>query len=287
MPAVLLEGKPIAERIQAETRARAEALKKKGVVPHLAMLRVAGSAASDVYTRRLAATCESMGIVFSERVVPAAAGEKGIDGVLDAMAADAGLHGILVEMPLPAGIDVAAVRSRIDPAKDVERISPVNQGLVVYGAASRAPCTAQAAIEILLASGVDPRGKEAVVVGASDIVGKPVALLLVERDATVTVCHKATRDLASHARRAEILVSAAGKAGLIQAEMVKPGAVVVDIGVNRVPGPDGKPKIVGDVDFDAVRKVAGFLTPVPGGVGLVTTAVTLRNTVLAAEAASG
>ncbi len=284
--AVLLEGKRIAERITRDVRARAERLRReRGTVPHLVMVRVAGSDASGVYSARLEATCESAGIRFSERRIPPASGERGIVELLEVLGRDAAVHGILVEMPLPPEVDLARVRAKIDPAKDVERINPMNQGLVVYGAVELAPCTAMAAMEILLDSKVPLAGKEAVVVGASGIVGKPVALMLLGHYATTTVCHKETRDLDFHTRRADILVAAVGKAGLITREMVKPGAVVVDIGVNRVAGPDGKSRLVGDVDFDAVREVAGFLTPVPGGVGLVTTAVTLRNAVAAAESA--
>lgn len=285
MSAKLLEGKPIAERIRKETRERAGALRKKGIVPQLAMVRVAGSAASDVYRGRLARACEELSILFSERIVPAGAREADILGLLDALSKDAAVHGILLEMPLPTGVDLARVRVKIDPAKDVERISPQSQGMLVYGAPHYAPCTAMAAMEVLLSSGIDPKGKEAVVVGSSEIVGKPLGLLLLDRLATVTTCHIATKDLAFHTRRAEILVSAAGKAGLIKRDMVKPGAVVVDVGVNHIPDGKGGTRLAGDVDFEAVRDVAGFLTPVPGGVGPVTTAIALRNTVLAAEAA--
>lgn len=285
MSAVILEGKPIAERIRRQTRARAEALRARGVAPHLAMLRTARSAASDVYARGLAGACAEAGVRFSER----RAEDGGPAGILRALAdlnRDPSVHGILVEMPPPAGLDAAALSTAIDPVKDVERLGPTHRAAVLDGALDSLPCTAAAAIEMVLASGVPLAGAEAVVLGASDVVGKPVALALLARRATVTVCRSKTRDVAFHARRADILVAAVGKPGFVTGDMIKPGAVVVDVGINRVRTPEGKPRTVGDVAFAAARAAAGFLTPVPGGVGAVTSAVTLRNAVLAAEAAT-
>lgn len=283
MSAVLLEGRPIAERIRAVTRMRAEALRARGIAPHLVILRTAGSASSDAYVKGLAGSCDEAGVRFSER--RAGGGEAAILVALADLNRDPTVHGILLEMPFPAGVDAGRVLAALDPAKDVERVGPAHRGKILAGEIDFAPSTAAAAMEMVLASGVAIAGAEAVVLGSSDIVGKPVALMLLARHATVTVCRSKTRDLAGHARRADILVAAIGRPGFVTGDMVKPGAVVVDVGINRVKTPEGKSRTVGDVDFEAARAVAGFLTPVPGGVGLVTSAVTLRNAVLAAEAA--
>ncbi len=285
MPAVLLEGKPVAARIRQETRARAGALAVRGIAPHLVMLRTAGSASSDVYVKGLAGSCDEAGVRFSER--RADPSEKGILEALAELNRDRGVHGVLLEMPFPAGVDGTKVLAALDPMKDVERVGPACRGRILAGEIDFAPSTAAAAMEMVLASGVAIAGAEAVVLGSSDIVGKPVALMLLARHATVTVCRSKTRDLAGHARRADILVAAIGRPGFVTGGMVKPGGVVVDVGINRVKTPEGKGKTVGDVDFEGARAVAGFLTPVPGGVGTVTSAVTLRNTVLAAEASRG
>ena len=196
---------------------------------------------------------------------------------------DPAFTGIMLHLPLPAHLDATELQYKIDPVKDVEGVNPANIGYVVYGHTRIAPCTALAVIELIESTGVQLRGAEAVVVGASEIAGKPIALLLTERMATITTCHVATRDLALHTRRAEILVVAVGKPGLIAAEHVRHGAVVIDVGINRITLPDGTKKTVGDVEFDSVKEKAGYITPVPGGVGPMTVAMLLKNTVRSAE----
>ena len=228
-----------------------------------------------------------MGIDYQLCELPDSATAKDLTARLGELNADPTVTGIIVQLPLPEGIDPAKVQLQIDPYKDVEGVNPVNIGMVFEGEPIIAPCTALAVMALVRESGVQIEGAEAVVVGHSRIVGKPVALMLVNELATVTTCHIATRDLASHTRRAEILVVAVGKPGLITADMVKPGAVVIDVGINRIreTGPDGelRRRIVGDVDFEGASQVAGAISPVPGGVGSVTTAMLLRNTAEAAR----
>jgi methylenetetrahydrofolate dehydrogenase (NADP+)/methenyltetrahydrofolate cyclohydrolase len=193
----------------------------------------------------------------------------------------------MLHLPLPRQLDETELQYQIDPVKDVEGVNPANIGYVVYGHTLIAPCTARAVIELIDSTGLNLRGAEAVVVGASEIAGKPIALLLAERMATVTLCHIATRDLGAHTRRAEVLVVAVGKPGLITAEHVRAGAIVIDVGINRIAAPDGTRKTVGDVDFEAVSQKAGHITPVPGGVGPMTVAMLLKNTLRSAELLAG
>jgi methylenetetrahydrofolate dehydrogenase (NADP+)/methenyltetrahydrofolate cyclohydrolase len=198
---------------------------------------------------------------------------------------DGSITGIMLHLPIPAHLDATELQYQIHPVKDVEGVNPANIGHVVYGHTLIAPCTAQAVLELIESTGVSLRGAEAVVVGASEIAGKPISLLLTQRLATVTLCHIATRDLLLHTRRAEVLVVAAGKPGLITQDHVRDGAVVIDVGINRITQSDGSRKTVGDVDFDAVAKRAAFITPVPGGVGPMTVAMLLKNTLRSAELA--
>jgi methylenetetrahydrofolate dehydrogenase (NADP+)/methenyltetrahydrofolate cyclohydrolase len=281
----LLDGRALAERIRKDHAEEVKALAAAGRRPRLVVLKVGRDEATEEYVRGQRRGAEAWGIDYHVEELPSDADERAVRRSLRAMNADAAVTGVLLALPLPPGLGARSLQHAIDPAKDVEGVHPENLGGCVYGRYALLPCTALAVMALVEASGVEVRGREAVVIGHSEIVGKPTALLLLARDATVTVCHKFTKDVAAHARRADVLVVAVGKPGLVRPDMVKPGAVVVDVGINAVPDPaaPGKSRIVGDVDFAGVSKVAGHLTPVPGGVGPVTVAMLLRNTVLAAR----
>jgi methylenetetrahydrofolate dehydrogenase (NADP+)/methenyltetrahydrofolate cyclohydrolase len=283
MPSTLIDGSAIAQRTRQEVSARVAALKAKGRSVHLTALLVGSTPAGELYAERQRQACEAVGIDYELRTLPADADEPAVAGVLAALNRDPSVTGIMLHLPLPKQLDATALQYQIDPVKDVEGVNPANIGYVVYGHTLIAPCTALAVIELIKSTGVTLRGAEAVVVGASEIAGKPIALLLTEQMATVTLCHIATKDLASHTRRAEILVVAVGKPGLIGADHVRDGAVVIDVGINRVTQPDGAKKTVGDVCFDEVYSRVGRITPVPGGVGPMTVAILLRNTLRSAE----
>jgi len=298
MSARLLEGKPIAEQIRAQVKAEVEALQGKGVTPRLVAVLAGENPGAIFYAQAQEKACQEVGIAYQLQQLPADVGQRDLEAAIERLNADASVHGILLLMPVPKGLNGQAAQAAIDPRKDVDGVSPANLGQVVLGQPRLAPCTAMSVIELLRASGMDCYGKEAVVVGSSEIVGKPVALLLVDKyitadaagstdklaGATVTVCHIGTSergDLAAHTRRADILVTAVGvKPGLISGEMVKPGAVVIDVATIRVKDPGtGKTRTFGDVDFEAAKEKAAAITPVPGGVGVVTTAILLRNTI--------
>lgn len=302
MTAKLLLGEQVAACIMAGVENDISALKTKGQPPHLVALMVGDNPGSRVYLKQQKKTCEGAGVRYSVKEMPATSSEESVLQVVDQLNQDRSVTGVILMMPMPEGIDGRKVQMRISTAKDVEGQHPANMGKLVYGEIGLAPCTARAAMEILKSTGVDFKGKETVIVGHSEIVGKPLALMLLasrNESATPTVCHIATKDLAFHTRRADILFVAAGKAGLIKGDMVKEGAIVIDIGINRVPdlGPDGKQlldtkgqpkkKTVGDVDFEGAKARAGMITPVPGGVGVVTAAILLQNTILCAKLASG
>jgi methylenetetrahydrofolate dehydrogenase (NADP+)/methenyltetrahydrofolate cyclohydrolase len=229
-----------------------------------------------------ARTCEEIGIRYVLHRLPATAGYEDIAGRVLLLNADEDVRAVMLHMPLPAGIDAERIQSLIAPDKDVEGVNPANIGNVVYGRRSLVPCTALATLEMIEHTGIDLRGKRCVVVGASNIVGKPIAVLLMREDATVHSTNKFTPSLAALARECDVLVAACGVPRLVTADWVKPGAVVVDVGINRIVGPDGTKVTVGDVDFDAVRRVASWISPVPGGVGPMTVAMLLRNVVDAA-----
>ena len=248
-----------------------------------------------LYVKNQQKLCATMGIEFQMVQLPDAISQGAIIQKIHELNQTPEVTGIILELPLPARINTFLCQRAIEPQKDAEGVHPVNLGLLVYGIAHHAPCTAMAAYQCIKATGVELRGKEVTVVGHSQIVGKPISLMLLHDFCTVTTCHIATRDLAFHTRRADVLVVAVGKAGLIKADMVKPGAMVIDVGVNRVPvlGPDGKQtltekgkqafKTVGDVDFEAVKEIAEWITPVPGGVGPLTVTMLLRNVAEAAK----
>lgn len=276
-----LKGGPVAARIIAEVRAAAQKATDEGFRPKLVSITVGDVAAVDVYVRNQRAKAELAGIDFEERRFPAELTAGELEAAIHGMNADPRITGIIIQRPVPAHIPIKAIQAAVHPLKDVEGMHPASIGNIVYNQLDLAPCTAAASVELLKATGLDLKGLEVVVVGHSEIVGKPIAFLLMSEGATVTVCHHMTRSLAAHARRADALFVAVGKPRLIKADMVKPGAAVIDIGINAETLPDGSSRIVGDVDTESVKEVASWITPVPGGVGPVTVAILLRNTMVA------
>lgn len=276
-----LKGAPVATRIIAETRAQALAASKEGWQPLLMSVSVGNVDAVDVYVRNQRAKADQTAIRFEERRFAESATQGELDAAIAAMNADPRVTGIIIQRPVPAHISIRQLQSAIDPSKDVEGMHPASIGNIVYNELDLAPCTAAASVELLKATGLGLKGLEVVIVGHSEIVGKPIAFLLMSEGATVTVCHHMTRSVAAHARRADALFVAVGKPRLIKADMVKPGAAVIDIGINTETGADGKQRIAGDVDTENVREIASWITPVPGGVGPVTVAILLRNTMVA------
>lgn len=288
MTARILDGTEVGGAIRAEVAERVAVLRERGVTPGLAVVLVGDDPASAVYVRMKGRACREAGMESRTLHLPADVEREQLFGVVDGLNADPGIHGILVQLPLPEHLDAKATLERIRPDKDVDGFHPLNVGRAFTGdPRGFAPATPAGVMELLRHYDVPTRGRHALVVGRSLIVGKPLASLLVAPgpDATVTLAHRHTTDLPSHTRVADILVTAVGKPGLITADMVRPGATVVDVGTSRVPDPSAPKgyRIAGDVDFDAVREVAGALTPVPGGVGPMTIAILLRNTVTAAE----
>ena len=277
--AFLLMGKPIAARIRDEACRQLADLARAGRQVRVGVVLASEEPAACMYVGRQCRRFSDAGVICVLQELSGSVTEEEVLGRIATLNEDPAITGIVLALPLPPGLNVKAIQEAIAPGKDVEGVHPHNLGKVALGIRGVGPSTAQAVLEVLESSGVDFRGREAVVVGHSEIVGKPVALGLMERLATVTVCHVATRDLAEHTRWAEILVVAVGRAGLVTADMVRDGAVVVDVGINRVTGADGNARIVGDVDFEEVSRRAGWITPVPGGVGPVTVAVLLRNAV--------
>ena len=281
MTARILEGKAFAEKLRAEAREKVLTLRDCGVTPGLAVIIVGEDPASKVYVRNKHRSCEELGIYSEVIELPASAAKEDLIAKIDALNADARIHGILVQLPLPKQIAAAEaeILDRIDPAKDVDGFHPVNVGRLLTGQRALVPCTPFGCIRMLQLAGIRIDGAHAVVIGRSNIVGKPMANLLLKENATVTICHSHTKDLAAIARQADILIAAIGKPKFVTADMVKPGAVVIDVGINRI----APKKLVGDVDFESVKEVAGAITPVPGGVGLLTIAMLMQNTVAAAE----
>ncbi len=293
MTARILDGKRIAQAVRSEVRARAAELKAEGIVPGLGFILVGDNPASAVYVRSKGQACEEAGFHSVTERLPAGATQDEVLALIEAFNADERIHGILVQLPLPEQIDEDTILSSVDPAKDVDGFHPVNVGRLATGQHCLVPCTPLGVREMLIRERIQTHGRHAVVVGRSNIVGKPMANLLLRYgeggDATVTVCHSKTADLGAITRQAEILIVAIGRAQAVTREMVRPGAVVIDVGINRVPDParPGKTRLVGDVDFEGVAAVAGAITPVPGGVGPMTIAMLLANTLKAAETAAG
>ena len=279
MTARLIDGNALSRHIRAEVAQRAGALKERGMTPGLAVLQVGDNAASRVYVRNKVKACHDHGLHSVLESYPASMTEAELLARVRALNADPAIHGILVQLPLPEHIDAFKVIESIAAAKDVDGFHVASAGTLMIGQPGFRPCTPYGCMKMLAAIGCDPKGKHAVVIGRSNIVGKPMAMLLLQANATVTLCHSATPDLGHHTRQADIVIAAVGKRNVLTADMVKPGAVVIDVGMNR----DEHGKLCGDVDFAGVRPVAGWITPVPGGVGPMTITMLLMNTVESAE----
>jgi len=279
MSARIIDGKALSGQVRAQVAERVRALQSQGVTPGLAVVLVGEDPASQVYVRNKAAACTAAGM--HSRVIPLSADtpEGELLDVIETLNADPAIHGILVQLPLPGHIDTGLVIETISAAKDVDGFHISNAGLLMTGRPLFRPCTPYGVMKMLESENVALRGAEAVVVGASNIVGKPMAMLLLAAGATVTLCNSKTRDLAAQTRRADVLVVATGRPGMVTGDMIKPGAVVIDVGINRLESG----KLVGDVDFDTAATVAAAITPVPGGVGPMTIAMLLVNTIEAAE----
>ena len=278
MSANILSGKTMSEELRAEIASRVSALKERGLTPGLAVILVGNDPASEIYVRNKGNGCAEVGMYSRTINMPEETTQEQLEAAIEELNNDTAIHGILVQLPLPKHLDEQAALAKILPEKDVDGFHLINAGHMLTGTPGVVACTPKGALYMIKSTGVDLSGKEAVVIGRSNIVGKPMAMLLLQQNCTVTVCHSRTQNLAEHTRRADILVAAVGKAGFVTADMVKPGAIVIDVGINRVDG-----KVKGDVDFDAVKEVAGWITPVPGGVGKMTITMLLMNTVEAAE----
>jgi len=283
VPAQLIDGKALALQTRLEVGRRAAALARAGMQPGLAVILVGDDPASAVYVRNKVQACQEQGLHSVLERYPASLGQAALLERVQALNADPRIHGILVQMPLPPHLDPHAVIEAISPAKDVDGFSVHSAGQLLTGLPGLRPATPAGCMRLIESTGQPVRGRHAVVIGRSNTVGKPMALMLLQAHATVTVCHSGTPDIGLHTRQADIVVAAAGRRGMLRAEMVKPGAIVIDVGINR--GEDGK--LCGDADFESVREVAGWITPVPGGVGPMTIAMLLVNTLEAAERAAG
>lgn len=276
--AKIIDGKAVSAEIRKTLALDVQRLKAEGTTPGLAVVLVGDNPASKIYVGNKEKACQELGI-YSERYdLPESTDMPTLLALIKSLAAKPKIHGILVQSPLPAQLDEREILAAIPPQKDVDAFHPLNVGRIMIGDYKLLPCTPAGVMELIASTGVEVDGKDCVVVGRSNIVGKPMAMLLLHQNGTVTVCHSRTKDLAEVCRRADILVAAVGKAKLITGDMVKPGAVVIDVGMNR----DENGKLCGDVDFDSVEPVAGYLTPVPGGVGPMTIAMLMKNTVTAA-----
>jgi methylenetetrahydrofolate dehydrogenase (NADP+)/methenyltetrahydrofolate cyclohydrolase len=282
MTAQLIDGNALAKKIRAEVSGRTQALKARGIQPALAVIMVGDDPASEVYTRHKVNDSTETGLAATLERYPADMTEAALLARIRALNEDPAVHGILVQLPIPKHMDTHKVIETISPAKDVDGFHVASAGALMVGQPGFWPCTPYGCMKMLESIGFDPRGKNAVVIGRSNIVGKPMAMMLLAKDATVTVCHSRTRDLKAFTLQAEVVVAAVGKRNVLTADMVKPGAVVIDVGMNR----NDEGKLCGDVDFAGVKEVAGWITPVPGGVGPMTRAMLLVNTLEAAERAS-
>ncbi len=278
MAAQIINGKEIAAQIRSELKERVTALTDQGRTPGLAVVLVGDNPASQVYVRQKKKACQEIGIYSEEHRLPASITQEELIALIDRLNADPKIHGILVQLPLPDGLDENEVIERIDPKKDVDGFHPINVGRLAIGLKAYVPCTPAGVLELVKRTGTSISGKKVVVLGRSNIVGKPAARLFLKENATVTVCHSRTENIDEECRQADILVVAVGHPQLVKKDWVKPGAVVIDVGINRVDG-----KLVGDVDFEEVKEVAGALTPVPGGVGPMTIAMLMKNTVGAVD----
>jgi methylenetetrahydrofolate dehydrogenase (NADP+)/methenyltetrahydrofolate cyclohydrolase len=293
MSAKIIDGKQIASDIRAELKTTVENLKAKGITPGLGVILVGADPASISYVTAKEKACADIGIYSDDNRLPAETSEKDLLALVNKMNSDPKINGILVQLPLPKHIDEQKVLLAIDPAKDVDGFHPVSVGKMVVGQKAFLPCTPHAVLQLLQRTGVKTEGAEVVIVGRSNIVGKPLSIMLMQKsptaNATVTVCHTRTKDIASHTKRADIVIAAAGKPNTITADMIKDGAVVIDVGINRVDDATKKKgyRLIGDVDFENVKEKAGAITPVPGGVGPMTITMLLYNTVQSAKSAAG
>lgn len=278
-PGQLIDGVGLSRQLRTEVASRAVALKARGITPGLAVVLVGENAASQVYVRNKVKACQESGLHSVLEQYPVSTPEDALLARIDALNRDPAIHGILVQLPLPAHIDAQKVIEAISPAKDVDGFHVSSAGALMVGQAGFWPCTPYGCMKMLESIGYELKGKHAVVIGRSNIVGKPMALMLLQKNATVTICHSATVDLKAMTLQADVIVAAVGKLNVLTADMVKPGAVVIDVGMNR----NAQGKLCGDVDFDGVRQVASHITPVPGGVGPMTITMLLVNTLEAAE----
>lgn len=276
--AIILDGKIMAAELMEGLKARVDALKEKNVSVGLAVILVGEDPASQVYVRNKGKACEELGILSETIRLPENTTQEELENLIDKLNRDDRMDGILVQLPLPRHLDEAAVLRKIIPEKDVDGFHIENAGKLFTGQTGVTACTPKGIMHMLKKGNVPLSGKEAVVIGRSNIVGKPIAMLLLNENCTVTICHSRTQDLAAHTKNADILVAAVGKAKFVTADMVKPGAAVIDVGINRVDG-----KVVGDVDYAEVEKIAGYITPVPGGVGKMTIGMLMENTIESAE----
>ena len=278
MAAEILDGKVMSEKLRAEIAERVAALKEKGITPGLAVILVGNDPASEIYVRNKGKGCKEVGMYSRTIRLPEETTQEELNSEIEKLNADYAIHGVLVQLPLPKHLDEQEALTKILPEKDVDGFHLINAGHMLTGTEGVIACTPRGALYMIKSTGIDLDGKEAVVIGRSNIVGKPMAMLLLRENCTVTICHSRTKNLAEHTRRADILVAAVGKAGFVTADMVKPGAIVIDVGINRVDD-----KVCGDVDFETVKEKAAWITPVPGGVGVMTITMLLDNTVEAAE----
>lgn len=281
MTAQLIDGNALSKQLRGDVTRRADALRARGIVPGLAVVLVGENPASQVYVRNKVKACEDSGLHSVLERHPATLSEADLLARVDALNRDPAIHGILVQLPLPAHIDAHKVIEAISPAKDVDGFHVASAGALMVGQPGFWPCTPYGCMKMLESIGYDLKGKHAVVIGRSNIVGKPMALMLLQKNATVTICHSGTQNLKALTLQADVVVAAVGKRNVLTADMVKPGAVVIDVGMNR----NDEGKLCGDVDFDGVKEVAGWITPVPGGVGPMTITMLLVNTLEAAERA--
>ena len=293
MPGKIIDGKQVAAEIRAQLKDEVAELAKKGIVPGLSVILVGADPASKSYVTAKQKACREIGIYSDENILPAKTSQKELISLIEKLNRNPKIHGILTQLPLPDHIDETEVLLAIDPAKDVDCFHPINVGKMVTGHKAFLPCTPHGIVQLLIKSGVKIEGANIVIVGRSNIVGKPLANILIQKsplgNATVTVCHTRTKNIAEHTRKADIVIAAAGSPNTITADMIKNGAVVIDVGVNRVEDPTKKNgyRLIGDVDFDKVKEKCSLITPVPGGVGPMTIAMLLYNTVESAKQAAG
>ncbi|MBN2058520.1 MAG: bifunctional methylenetetrahydrofolate dehydrogenase/methenyltetrahydrofolate cyclohydrolase FolD [Candidatus Saganbacteria bacterium] len=279
--AQIIDGKAIAARIKEEVAVEVKQMKQQGLAPKLCVVLVGEDPASQVYVRYKEKDCEQVGIISETHRLQDKTKQQDLVDLIKRLNKDKSVHGILVQLPLPKGLDAISALNEISPEKDVDGLHPMNMGRLLRGEnPDMQPCTPSGIIEMILSTGREIKGANAVVVGRSNIVGKPVAIMLLQRHATVTICHSRTKDIGAVCREADILVASVGSPGLIKADMVKKDSVVIDVGVNRL-----HDRLVGDVDYEATKEQAGFITPVPGGVGPMTRAMLLKNTIIAAKKA--